>query len=277
MSTAKFFPYKMLRGQWFRADDMTDSDIVVIVDTNTETIWFHEGPKSSARSRSNAREMLGQLKRKYIPYRFERVTNNSPESILEKIEELKEKSFTGKIPGIKLELKDYSRIFYFLNLIGSGLLIISIIFLWMVILSPRIGMDNYLHYEIDYNFFEFYINLNSYNLLAAAITFIISGFFGRLLKKNLFAFLSIIAGIVIFIAFFIMRIWDYLIFFEERGNAIFIRSDALTLFVFNLEILLMTGMIIGFLTAILGLKNIKIFEKVEELELKALTLPPERK
>ncbi|MHA1282859.1 MAG: hypothetical protein ACTSQP_10175 [Promethearchaeota archaeon] len=119
MSATKLFPYKMKKGQWFRAEDMTESDIVVIVDTSTETIWFYEGEKSSSRNRSIARELLGQLKRKYVPYRFKRVTNNSPEIILNKIDELKEKSFTGKIPGIKLELKDYSRIFYIMNLIAS--------------------------------------------------------------------------------------------------------------------------------------------------------------
>lgn len=275
MSATKLFPYKMMRGQWFRADEMTDSDIVVIVDTSTETIWFHEGPKSSARNRSNAREMLGQLKKKYLPYRFKRVTNNSPEPILNKIDELQEKSFTGKIPGIKLEFKDYSKIFYILNLIGSGLLALSIAFLWTILLSANMGMDSYLHYEIDYNYFLFYIDFNSFNILAASLIFIISAFFGKLLKKNLFSFLSVIVGIITFIGFFILRIWDVLLFFEDRGNAILIRSDALTLFVLNLQILVMAGMIIGFLTAILGLKNIQIFEKVEQLELQALTLPPE--
>ena len=60
--SSKLFPYKLTKGQWFRAESFTESDIAVIVDTTREMIWFWEGNKSSARSRSNARDMLGQLK-----------------------------------------------------------------------------------------------------------------------------------------------------------------------------------------------------------------------
>ncbi|MHA1758016.1 MAG: hypothetical protein ACTSVV_14685, partial [Promethearchaeota archaeon] len=70
------------------------------------------------------------------------------------------------------------------------------------------------------------------------------------------------------------RIWDQFIFYEQSGNYYLIRSDALSLFIICIELLLIYSIIIGFFTAILGLKNIKIFEKVEEQELKALTLPP---
>ncbi|MHA1273262.1 MAG: hypothetical protein ACTSQS_07485, partial [Promethearchaeota archaeon] len=86
--------------------------------------------------------------------------------------------------------------------------------------------------------------------------------------------LSIVVATVIFISFFFLRIWDQFIFYEQSGNYYLIRSDALSLFIICIELLLIYSIIIGFFTAILGLKNIKIFEKVEEQELKALTLPP---
>ncbi|MGQ4875878.1 MAG: hypothetical protein ACP6IY_17575 [Promethearchaeia archaeon] len=274
MSATKLFPYKMKKGQWFRAEDMTESDIVVIVDTSTETIWFYEGEKSSSRNRSIARELLGQLKRKYVPYRFKRVTNNSPEIILNKIDELKEKSFTGKIPGIKLELKDYSRIFYIMNLIASCFAIFCSVFLWTLLFSKITELNNYLHYKIDINLYLLYIDLNSYFLLASAFIFGVSGFFGKIIQKRLFSTLSIIVATIIFVSFFFLRIWDQFIFYDQSGNYYLIRSDALSLFIICIELLLIYSIIIGFFTAILGLKNIKIFEKVEEQELKALTLPP---
>jgi len=135
-------------------------------------------------------------------------------------------------------------------------------------------LNNYLHYRIDINLFLLYIDLNSYFLLTSAFIFAVSGFFGKIIQKRLFSTLSIVVATVIFISFFFLRIWDQFIFYEQSGNYYLIRSDALSLFIICIELLLIYSIIIGFFTAILGLKNIKIFEKVEEQELKALTLPP---
>ena len=275
MSSLKLFPYKMRKGKWYRADDMSESDVIVIVDTKTEIIWFHEGSKSSARNRSNAREMLGQLKQKYIPYKFKRVTANSPEDILDKIDTLKEKSFTGKVPGIKLELKDYSRIFYILNLVSSVLIILGIIILWMPLFSSSLTREGALHFSMDFNVFLFYADFTSLALLISSLIFGVSAFFGAILKKTLFSALSVVAAALAFAGFFILRIWDVMVVYELDGNSILIRFDALTLFILNIQILMFASTGVGFLTAVLGLKNIQLFERVEELH--TLTLPPEGK
>ena len=108
MSSSKLFPYKMKKKTWYRAEDVTESDIAVIVDTSRDTIFYWEGSKSSARNRSDAREILGQLKKKYIPYRFKRVTaTTSPSEVLDKLAELKAKSFTGKTAQHELFWREF--------------------------------------------------------------------------------------------------------------------------------------------------------------------------
>jgi len=257
----------MKKGQWFRADDITESDIAVIVDSNTDTIWFWEGQRSSARNRSKAREILGLLKKKYIPYRFKRVTRNSPLEVLTKLEELKELSFTGKISGIKYELKDFSRVLYILNIIGGILAIISMIYLWQALYWTETseGLD-YMHFSVDFTFFLSYINISSYILLAITLMYMFSAFFGGILKKKSFYLLSILAACAIFVAFFMVRIWDVILFYEEIDNDILIRKDALILFSFCLEVLLIPGMVLGMITGISGLRSINIIEETEELE-----------
>ncbi|MGV9172226.1 MAG: hypothetical protein ACOC35_06645, partial [Promethearchaeia archaeon] len=181
MSTAKLFPYKMKKETWYRAKNLTESDIAVVVDTNTETIWFWEGDKSSARDRSTAREILGKLKKKYIPYSFKRVTKNAPDNILFKIDQLLEESFKGKIPGVRLESKDFSRIFYDLNIISCILIAGVMIYLWSGFFwSSTINKFGYLHISINYDLFLFYIALNSFVSLASFLIYMSSAFFGRI-------------------------------------------------------------------------------------------------
>lgn len=267
MSTSKLFPYKMKKETWYRAKSLTESDIAVIVDTNTETIWFWEGNKSSARNRSTAREILGKLKKKYIPYRFKRVTKNSPDNILFKLEQLQEESFKGKIAGVRLESKDFSRLFYDLNLASSLLIVGVMIYLWSGLFwSSTINEQGYLLFSINYNQFLFYIAFNSFVLLVSFLIFMSSAFFGRVLKKRLFSYLSLIAGVFTFIAFFIMRIWDVTIYFSLEGNNILIRNDVFVLFVLALEFLITPALGVGILTGILGLRNIQLFEDVEKSE-----------
>ncbi len=258
--SSKLFPYKLTKGQWFRAESFTESDIAVIVDTNREMIWFWEGDKSSARSRSYARDMLGQLKKKYIVYKFKRITSGSPEDILERLEDLREKSFTGKITGIRLELKDFSKIFYILNIVASSLIIISTIILGLMLFGTQIEINGTLHYSLISIEFLQSIDLISLILLFSFVIFACSALFGHFLKKKLFSLMTLIAVCFIFIAFFMVRIWDVIIFYQESGIYIMIRKDVLTLFILCLSFLTISGLIIGLIMGLIGLKNLKKVE-----------------
>jgi hypothetical protein len=265
--SSKLFPYKLVKGQWFRAESCTESDIAVIVDTTREMIWFWEGTRSSARGRSNARDMLGQLKKKYIVYKFKRVTSGSPEDILERLEDLREKSFTGKIPGLRLELKDFSKIFYFLNIISSFLMVSSIVLLWLMLFGPQTEVGvSLIHYSINFKEFTLNIDLISLILLLGFAIFVCSSLFGYFLKKKSFSSMTLIALCFIFIAFFMVRIWDISMFYENSGNNILIRKDVFILFVLSLNALIIPGIGIGLVVGILGLKNLRIIEAVDEEE-----------
>jgi hypothetical protein len=263
--SSKLFPYKLTKGQWFRAESFTESDIAVIVDTSREMIWFWEGTKSSARSRSNARDMLGQLKKKYIVYKFKRITLGSPEDILERLDELREKSFTGKIPGLKLELTDFSKIFYMLNIAASVLIIISVVVLWLMFFGSQIDVGGVLYYSIISIDFTQKIDLISLILLLGFMLYICSSLFGHFLKKKLFSSMTLVALCLIFIAFFMVRIWDILMYYQESGNSILIRKDVFTLFILSLNLLTVPGLVIGLFMGLKGLKNLnKVKVELEE-------------
>jgi len=255
----------MKKGQWFRAEDVTDSDIAVVVDTTRDTIFFWEGTKSSARSRSNARELLGQLKKKYIPYKFQRVTNNSPEEILNKLEELKAQSFTGRIPGVKLELKDFNKIFYLLNIVSAVLAVVSMVLIWQAPFWEETSAGlAYVHYSIDFNAHLLYVNLNSLLLLLSFLILACTSFAGHVLKKKAYSTNTLIAMCFIFIAFFLMRIWDNIIFYEELGNNLLFRKDVMLLFLLSMEVIIVPGMVLGFLMGFNGLKELSEEEDIEE-------------
>ncbi len=283
MSESKLFPYKMKKQTWFRAEDgINDSDIAVIVDTRpgSDTIWFWEGAKSSARSRSNAREILGQLKKKYIPYKFKRVTKNSPEEILLKLEELKGKSYTGKIRGIKYELKDFSRAFFSLNIIGGFIALFCIIYLAQIMTWNTTTKElSYTYYSIDYNMFLLIVNITSLCLLFLVFVFAGSAFFGGITKNKIFSVVTIIAAILSFIAFFMLRIWDQIIFYETVDQDLLIRKDILVIFAFCLEMLIGQVMVLSFLTGFLGIKNknVSLFEKEREKKIEPEKQPETKK
>lgn len=265
--SSKLFPYKMKKGQWFRAEDVTDSDIAVIVDTTRDTIFFWEGARSSARSRSNARDLLGQLKKKYIPYKFQRVTNNSPEEILFKIEDLKAQSFTGRIPGVKFELKDFNKIFYILNIVSAVLAVISMVLIWQAPFWTETSTGlAHVHYSIDYNIHLLYVNLNSLLLLVAFLIIACTSFAGHVLKKKAYSTNTLVAMCFLFIAFFLMRIWDNIMYYEVVGNNLLFRKDVMLLFLLSMEVIIIPGMILSFLMGFNGLKELSKEEESEETE-----------
>ena len=58
-------------------------------------------------------------------------------------------------------------------------------------------------------------------------------------------------------AFFMLRIWDNVMYYQESGNSILIRKDVFTLFILSLNLLMVPGLAIGLLMGLLGLKNLK--------------------
>jgi len=256
MST-NLFPYKYLKGQWYQADETNDSDVVVVVDTSQETIWFHAGNKSTARNRSDARALLGDLMEKYTSYEFKRVSNETPDEILVKLDDLKELYYVRSFASLNYDLRKISSIYFYLNSIGCLLLIISISFLGFLIFNSGTSfIDSHLHYSIFFENFIFQISFISTLLIVSFSIFVTSTIMGIFLKKKQLFTKTLIAGILTFIPFFIIKIWDIALYYEIIGQFIYFRIDVLIWFAFCIEIFQTLAMIIGFYTGITSFKKI---------------------
>jgi len=259
MST-NLFPYKYLKEQWYQADEINDSDVVVVVDTSQETIWFHAGNKSTARNRSDARALLGDLMEKYTSYEFKRVSNETPDEIIVKLDDLKELYYVRSVGSLNYDLRKVSSIYFYLNSIGGLLLVISISFLGFLIFGSGTSfIDSHLHYSIFFENFKFQISFISTLLIVSFSIFVTSTIMGIFLKKKQLFTKTLISGILIFIPFFIIKLWDISLYYEIIGQFIYFRIDVLIWFVFCIEILQTLAMIIGFYTGIISFK--KIYEK----------------
>ncbi len=259
MST-NLFPYKYLKGQWYQADEINDSDVVVVVDTSQETIWFQAGNKSTARNRSDARALLGDLMEKYTSYEFKRVSNETPDDILVKLDDLKELYYVRSVGSLNYDLRKVSSIYFYLNSIGCLLLIISISFLGSLIFGSGTSfIDSHLHYSILFENFIFQISFISTLLIASFSLIVTSTIMGIFLKKKQLFTKTLISGILIFITFFIIKVWDISLYYEIIGQFIYFRIDVLIWYVFCIEILQILATIIGFYTGIISFK--KIYEK----------------
>jgi len=259
MST-NLFSYKYLKEQWYQADEINDSDVVVVVDTSQETIWFHAGNKSTARNRSDARALLGDLMEKYTSYEFKRVSNETPDEILVKIDDLKEQYYVRSVASLNYDLRKVSSIYFYLNSIGCLLLIISITFLGFLLFGSGTSfIDSHLHYSIFFENFKFQISFISTLLIVSFSIFVTSTIMGIFLKKKQLFTKTLIAGILTFLSFFIIKIWDISLYYEVIGQFIYFRIDVLIWFVFCIEILQTLAVVIGFYTGIISFK--KIYEK----------------
>lgn len=259
--SSNLFSYKFRNGQWYKADSISESDIAVIVDTSRGTIWFFEGSKSTARNRSNARGLLGDLKKNYLLYKFKRISNKSPSYVLEELENLKQQYFIKS--GISLQFNERKLIkfhFYFTS-ISNILLVISICFISLLIsFSVSLLVDSYSHFVLSRGDFLFFINFNSILLISSFVIFIISALIGTFLRKRILVIYSIFAGLSIFIPLFMLRIWDIILITEQLGQSIYIRKDVLSLFILNLLILEIIGLILGFFSLLGGFKKSKEYE-----------------
>ncbi|MCJ7648141.1 MAG: hypothetical protein MUP85_05980, partial [Candidatus Lokiarchaeota archaeon] len=74
----------------------------------------------------------------------------------------------------------------------------------------------------------------------------------------------IFGSVLIFIAFYMIITWTNILYFEVDYQIILIRIDVFTIFAFNLAILYIISLFIGFVMSILGFK--KVEHAIEEEE-----------
>lgn len=265
MST-NLFPFIFKNERWYNAEGVNESDIGVIVDTDRATIWFFEGSKSSARNRSSAKELLADLRKRYELYAFKRISSDSPKEIIEYFEELKKHDYITRIQYFPYDLEKISKYYFYLNNTGCLLLIATLTFLiGFLLFSNTTYIDPFNYFSISFSRFLFNINLISILFIISFVIFIITSFFGVILNKRALFIYNLSTSIFVFIAFFMLRIWDIVLYFDIIGSTIYIRMDAIFLFIFNLDIFQLLGLIFGYIAVFTSFFESK---KIKRLDLK---------
>ncbi len=262
--SSNLFPFIFKNEQWYKADGVNDSDIGVIVDTDRNIIWFFEGSKSSARNRSGAKELLTDLKQKYELYSFKRISNSTPKEILDFVENLKKHDYITRIRYFQYDLDKISTYYFYINNIGCLLLISAITFLFgFIFFSGTTTIGSFDHFSIYINSFTFNINLISILFISSFTIFLIASFFGVILNKRALFIYNLITSVCVFIAFFMLRIWDIIIYYDLLGNFIYIRKDVIFLFIFSLDVFQMLGIIFGYIAVFSSFFESKRVKKIE--------------
>jgi len=262
--SSNLFPFIFKNERWYNAEGVNDSDIGVIVDTDRATIWFFEGVKSSARNRSSAKELLNDLKKKYELYTFKRISNNAPKEILDYMEELKKHDYITRIRYFQYDLQKISKYYFYLNNIGCLLLITSLTFLFGFLFfsgTSIIGTFDYIY--VFYERFVFNINLISILFISSFIIFLVASFFGIILNKRSLFIYNLCTSISIFIAFFTLRIWDIILYYELSGSIIYLRKDVIFLFIYNLDIFQILGLIFGYIAVFTSFFESRKIRKID--------------
>lgn len=246
MST-NLFPFIFKNERWYNAEGVNESDIGVIVDTDRAIIWFFEGSKSSARNRSSAKELLTELRQKYELYAFKHISKDSPKDILDYLEELKRHDYITRIRHFQYDLGKISKYYFYLCNIGCLLLIIAITFLIGFLINSNTSYINPYDYFSE-NFNRFLVNVNFFSILLiiSFAVFVITSFFGVILNKRALLIYNLSTSIFVFMAFFMLRIWDIILYYDIIGNTIYIRKDVIFLFIFNLFIFQILGLLVGY-------------------------------
>ena len=261
MSSTNLFSYKMKKGQWAKTDSLTESDIAVIIDIDLEIFWFWEGPYSNTRDRYNARQILGQLRKKYTSYKFKRINEEASENVKDKIEELQIRALAKKKSDKSYKLKNISTIVHSIVLINTVLIIITIILLMGIFFQSEVILP---HLAINILYFNFILEISSITSLISFILFIISAIYMGITRKIQLTIISIIGSCLIFVPFFMLRIWDMLLITSIINEQYLIQSDAIAFYIFNLDILFVLSMICSFSTGIMGIMNIT-FKKTKNV------------
>jgi len=256
--SSNLFAYKFKNDKWHNADGINESDIVVIVDSSRNIIWYFEGRNSTARKRNNARGLLGELKNKHAGYKFKKITRNTPRDIIREIQILKEQFFALTIKHLNVDISKISSIYFYLNAIGNLLIIISLTIIFLLIGNPGTRIyENYMHFSIRFVDFEMVFTILSLLSLISFLLFILSGFIVLILKQKIVATYNIFGSILVFIAFYMISTWSNILYFEIDYQIILIRIDVFSLFVLTLAILYIISLFIGFVMSIIGFKKVE--------------------
>ena len=265
MST-NLFPFIFKNERWYNAEGVNESDIGVIVDTDRAIIWFFEGSKSSARNRSSAKELLADLRKKYELYAFKHISNDSPKEILDYLEDLKKHDYITRIRYFQYDLGKISKYYFYLNNIGCFFLIIVItLIIGFLLNSNTVYINTFDYFSVHFTRFLFNVNLISILLISSFTVFVISSFFGVVLNKRVLFIYNLSTSIFVFMAFFMLRIWDIVMYYDIFGSTINIRKDVIFLFIFNLNIFQIIGLIFGYNAVITSFFESK---KIKRLEFK---------
>ncbi len=244
--SSKLFSYLLKNNQWIKSDAISIDDVTVLVDTRRDIIWYLEGEKATARTKFDARGLLGELKKKYIPYKFKKIDSRAPIDVLDKIEELKKSTshlgmkFRGK------EIQEFSKYLYFLNIVAGILQVIGMIIITWALSWPQVyDSQSYLNYIINSNHFYFYIELDSLLLFFSLIIFIFTSFFGIILRRKIFTTSSIFLAVIIFLSLVYIRIGPTLLYFQATSPFpnILIRVDAFLFFIIGVDIILFVSIV----------------------------------
>jgi hypothetical protein len=254
--SSNLFAYKFSNGEWLSANDINESDVGVIIDTSREAIWFFSGKFSSARKRSNARELLSNLLNQYSSYVMNIVADDTPDDILVKLEDLKEEYYKRRLANLNYDIRKVSNAFFYLNLFACLLLIVVITFSIMLIFGGSTTfIDNYSHFSMPFENYILQIFFLTAFTLTPFIFFSINTLITIFTNNIKLAMLSLTAALTSFIGFFILRIWDLTIFYQIIGWSIYVRVDVLILFILNINIFGILSLLFGLYLLIIGQKK----------------------
>lgn len=244
--SSKLFSYLLKNNQWIKSDAISIDDVTVLVDTRRDIIWYLEGEKATARTKFDARGLLGELKKKYIPYKFKKIDSRAPIDVLDKIEELKKSTSHLSMKFRGKEIQEFSKYLYFLNIVAGVLQVICMIIITWALSWPQVyDSQSYLNYFINSNHFYFYIELDSLLLFFSLIIFIFTSFFGIILRRKIFTTSSIFLAVIIFLSLVYIRIGPTLLYFQATSPFpnILIRVDAFLFFIIGVDIILFVSIV----------------------------------
>jgi hypothetical protein len=255
--SSNLLAYKFKNHQWHKADGINESDVVVIVDPSRNLIWYFEGRNSSARKRNKARNLLGDLKNKHSTYKFRKVTTNTPRDIIREFQILKEQFYINAIKNLNIDVSKISSIYFYLNGFGSLLTIFCITISFLYLTGSNIVIhDNFNHFMVRFTDFQLIILLLSSFSLISFICFTITSILSSLFKQKIPAIFNIVGSSMMFLAFLQLNIWDLLIYTDVIGNQIYIRSDVLSIFIWNLNVFFIISIFIAFVMGMIGFRQI---------------------
>ncbi|MBY9003406.1 MAG: hypothetical protein KGD73_05495 [Candidatus Lokiarchaeota archaeon] len=255
--SSNLFAYKFKNDQWHNADGINESDIVVIVDSSRNLIWHFEGRNSSARKCNKARELLGEIKNKHATYKIKKITSKTPRDIIRELQILKEQYFASTIQQLNVDISKVSQAYFYLNAFGNLLIIISLTIIILLIGGTGTQIyENYQHFSIRLVDFEMIFIVLSLLSLISFLLFLFAGLIVLVLKQKIVATYNIFGSILTFIAFYMISTRTNVFYLEIDFQTILIRIDVFSLFVFNVAILYIISLFIGFVMSFLGFKKV---------------------